>query len=98
VAKAVRGPLPLRHIVRNQAGRLHRGLAELGIARDLTLDALAFGMQQIAQAFKFADQIFDLGERRAGDALDQRIDTVDGGLGIGFQGNFRRRSRAARRR
>src|SRR5207344_3401788 len=52
VAQAVGGALPLRDVVGDHAGRLHRRLAELGIAGNLALDALAFGMQQIAEAFE----------------------------------------------
>ena len=67
-------------VVGDHAGRLHRGLAELGVARDLALDALAFGMEQVAQALELGDQILDLGKRGAGDALDQRVDVGDGGF------------------
>src|ERR1700681_2040241 len=63
VAKAVRGAFPLRHIIGDHARGLHGRLAELGIAGDLALDALAFGMQQVAQAFEFGDQIFDFRQR-----------------------------------
>ena len=45
-----------RHAIGDDAGRLHRGLAELRIAGDLALDALALAVQQIAQAFQFAQQ------------------------------------------
>src|ERR1043166_854383 len=48
VAQAVGGALPLRDVFRDDAGRLHRGLAELGVAGDLALHALALGMQQVA--------------------------------------------------
>ena len=78
VAQAVGGPFPLIDVVGDHARRLHRGLAELGIAGNLALDALAFGMQQVAQAFQFLNQLFDFRERGAGDALDQRVDVVDG--------------------
>ena len=80
VAKPVGGTLPLRDVVGDHAGGLHRGLAELGIAGNLALDALAFGVQQVAQAFQFRDQFFDFRQRGAGDALDQRVDVVDGGF------------------
>src|SRR5216684_8957540 len=40
VAKPVGGAFPLRHIVGDHAGGFHRGLAELGIAGDLALNAL----------------------------------------------------------
>ena len=82
VAKAVRRAFPLRYVVGDHARGFHRGLTELGIAGDLALDALAFGVQQVAQGFEFADQIFDFRERGSGDALDQRVDVVDGGLGV----------------
>jgi len=95
VAKPVRGAFPLRHIVGDYAGGFHRGLAELGIAGDFALDALAFGMQQVAQAFQFANQVFDFRERGSGDALDQRVDVVDGGLGAGLQRRGLRRSASA---
>jgi hypothetical protein len=52
VAQAVRRTLPLRDIVGDHAGRFHRRLAELGIAGNLALNALTFGMQDIAQALK----------------------------------------------
>ena len=81
VAQAVGGAFPLRDVVGDHAGRFHRGLAELGVAGNLALDALAFGMQQVAQAFQFGDQVFDFRQRGSGDALDQRVDVVDGGLG-----------------
>src|SRR5947199_4980813 len=77
VAQAVGGALPLRDVLGDDAGRLHRGLAELGIAGDLALDALSFRMQQVAQAFQFRDEILDLSQRGSGDALDQRVDVVD---------------------
>src|SRR5213080_4112399 len=45
VAKPVGGAFPLRHIVGDHAGGFHRGLAELGIAGNLALNALTFGVQ-----------------------------------------------------
>src|SRR5947208_16950325 len=42
VAEAGGGAFPLRHIVGNHACGFHRGLAELGIAGDLALNALTF--------------------------------------------------------
>src|SRR5437660_8985425 len=63
VAQAVGGAFPLRDVLGDDAGRLHRGLAELGVAGDLALDALALGMQQVAQAFQFRDEVLDLGQR-----------------------------------
>ena len=81
VAQPVGGAFPLRDIVGDHAGGFHRGLAELGIAGNLALNALAFGMQQVAQAFEFGDQVLDFRKRGSGDALDQRVDVVDGGLG-----------------
>jgi hypothetical protein len=59
VANPVRSALPLHHIVGDHPGGLHRGLAELGVAGDFALNALAFGMQQIAQAFEFGNQVLD---------------------------------------
>lgn len=53
VAQSFRRTLPLRHVVGDHAGRFHRCLAELGVARDLALNALSFGMQEVAQAFEF---------------------------------------------
>ena len=94
VAKAVRGAFPLRDVVGDHAGGFHRGLAELGIAGDFALHALAFGMQQVAQAFEFGNQVLDFRERGAGDALDQRVDVVDGGFVVGLE--RRRRSCSAR--
>ena len=81
VAKAVGGAFPLRHIVGDHAGGLHGGLAELGVAGNLALDALAFGVQEVAQALQLGNQIFDFRKRGSGDPLDQRVDVVDGGLG-----------------
>ena len=78
VAQAVGSALPLVDVVGDHARRLHCGLAELGVARDLALDTLAFGMQQVAQALEFRDQLLDFRKRSAGDALDQRVDVVDG--------------------
>src|SRR6185437_16483686 len=52
IAQAVGAALPLVHIVGDHARGLHRGLAELGVARDLALDTLAFGMEQVAQALE----------------------------------------------
>src|SRR5216683_4317578 len=75
VAKAVRGAFPLRHIIGDHARGLHRLLAELGVAGDLALDALAFGMQQVAQALELGNQIFDFRQRRSGDALEDRKST-----------------------
>jgi len=40
----------LRDVVGDHAGRLHRRLAELGIAGNLPLHALSLGVQQVAQA------------------------------------------------
>src|SRR3981189_519471 len=85
IAEAVRGAFPLRHIIGDHARGLHGGLAELGIAGNLALDALTFGMQQVAQALEFRNQIFDFRERGSGDALDQRVDVIDGGLGVRLQ-------------
>src|SRR3981081_4304681 len=53
VAKAVGGAFPLRHIVGDHARGFHRGLAELGIAGNLALYPLTFGVQEVAQAFEF---------------------------------------------
>ena len=47
--------------------------------------ALAFGVQQVAQAFEFGNKLLDLCQRRSGDALDQRIDVGDGRLGGGVE-------------
>ena len=63
-------------------------MAELGIAGDLALHALTFSVQQVAQAFQFGNQIVDFRERRSGDALDQRVDVVDGGVGARLQSSF----------
>src|SRR5579864_6257022 len=82
VAQSMRGALPLRDVVGDHAGRFHRRLAELGIARDFTLDALTFVMQQVAKALKLGNQALDFRKRRSGHALDQRVDAVDGGLGV----------------
>src|ERR1700676_822042 len=85
VAKAFGGAFPLRHIIGDHARGFHRGLAELGIAGDFALHALAFGMQQVAQAFEFGNQVLDFRKRSAGDALDQRVDVIDGGFVIGLE-------------
>ncbi len=42
-------------------------------------------MQQVAQALEFGNQVFDFRERGSGDALDQRVDVIDGGLGVRLQ-------------
>src|ERR1700674_5480171 len=97
VAKAVRGAFPLRHIIGDHARGLHGRLAELGIAGDLALDALAFGMQQVAEALEVGNQIFDFGERGSGDALDQGGDAVDGGCDIGLKRRVRAAGHAGRR-
>src|SRR5882762_7121429 len=68
VAKAVRGAFPLCYIVGDHARGFHRRLAELGIAGDFALHPLALGVQQVAQAFQFGNQIFDFRERRSSDA------------------------------
>jgi len=68
------GSLPLRQIVGDHACRFHRGLAELGVAGEFALDALAFVVHQRAQSFELRDQIFDFAERCARDAVDQRVD------------------------
>jgi hypothetical protein len=60
VTQVLGGALPLRDIFGDHAGGFHRRLAELGVAGDLALDALAFGVQQVAQALKLADQMLDL--------------------------------------
>jgi hypothetical protein len=60
VTKVVSGAFPMLYIVGDHARGFHRGLAELGIAGDLTLDALTFGMQEVAQAFELGNQSFDL--------------------------------------
>ena len=75
-----RGALPLRQVVGDHARRLHCGLAELCVAGEFALNALTFVMHQRAQAFEFSDQIFDFSERRAGDAMDQRVDAADRGF------------------
>ncbi len=59
VAKPVRCTLPLGNTVRHHTRRLHSGLAKLGVARDLPLDALTFGVEQFAQGFKFGNQVLD---------------------------------------
>jgi hypothetical protein len=60
VAKAFGGAFPLRHVIGDHPRGFHRGLAELGIAGDFALYALAFGMQQVAQALEFRNQVLDL--------------------------------------
>ena len=101
VAKTVGGAFPLRYVVGDHAGGFHRGLAELGIAGDLALDALAFGMQQVAQASSSEIRFSISGERGAGDALDQRVDVVDGSFLVRLErevGAARRMPGAGRRR
>src|SRR6266446_7915626 len=44
VAQAVGGAFPLLHIVGDHAGGFHRGMAELGVACDLALNALTLGV------------------------------------------------------
>src|SRR6516225_11869452 len=80
VAESVRGALPLRDVVRDHAGGLHRGLAELGIAGDFALNALALGMQKLPQTFELGNQVVDLRKRGSRNALDQRVDVVDDGF------------------
>jgi hypothetical protein len=43
--------------VGDHARRFHRGLAELGVAGEFTLNALAFVVHQRAQPFELRDQI-----------------------------------------
>lgn len=62
VAHRFRRALPLRNVVRNHPGRFHRRLAELGIAGDFALHALAFVVKQFAQGFQFGNQFFDFGQ------------------------------------
>lgn len=62
VTQAVRGAFPLRHIIGDHARGFHRRLAELGVTGNLALDALTFGVQQVAQAFQFGHQVFDLAQ------------------------------------
>ena len=73
VANPVRRAFPLRNIVGDHARRFHGGLAELRIAGDLTLDPLTFGMEEVAQAFEFGNQVLDFRDRSPGDALDQNV-------------------------
>src|SRR6202035_422880 len=98
VAKAVGGAFTLRHIVGDHAGGLHGGLAELGVAGNLALYPLTFGVQQVAQAFEFGDQVLDFRKRRSGDPLDQRVDVVDGSLGTRLERCFGAAAHHARRR
>src|SRR6185369_15617120 len=62
---------PCLHAVGDDAGGMHRRLAELGIASDLALHTLALALQRVAQALEFAQQPVDLAQGRAGDALHQ---------------------------
>src|ERR1700730_4509579 len=49
VAQPVGGALPLLDVVGDHPRRLHRGLAQLRIAGNLALHALAFGVKHLAQ-------------------------------------------------
>ena len=88
IAKPVRSAFPLRDIVGDHARRFHGGLAELGIAGNLALHALTFGVEQVPQAFEFGNQVFDFRDRSSSDALDQRVDVVDGDLGARLKDRF----------
>jgi hypothetical protein len=59
VAQTVGGAFPQRDIVCDHAGRLHCRLAELGITRNLALHTLPFGVEQLAQALQFGNQVLD---------------------------------------
>jgi hypothetical protein len=58
-AQAFGRALPLRDVFRDDARGFHSVLAELGVAGNLALHALALGMQEVAQAFQFGDQVLD---------------------------------------
>jgi hypothetical protein len=62
VTQAVGGAFPLRDVVGDHPRRFHRRLAELGVAGNLALHPLTFGVQQVAQPFQFGDQVFDLAQ------------------------------------
>lgn len=47
---------PLGEIVGDHPRRFHRGLAELGEARQLALNALTFAVHEAAQTIEFRDQ------------------------------------------
>src|SRR5450631_400846 len=82
VALALGRAFPLRYILGDHARGLNGGLAEMGIARDFALHALALDMQPFTQALELGNQVGDLGERGSGHPLDQRIQVVDGRLAI----------------
>ena len=69
--------LPGRYGVGDHLGRAQRRLAQFAVAGDFALDAFAFADQEVAQVLQLDDQIVDLLQRRAGDALHQRVDVVD---------------------
>src|SRR6185369_7021860 len=62
---------PALHAVGDDAGRMHRRLAELRLAGDFALHTLALALQRVAQTLEFAQQPVDLAQCRAGDALHQ---------------------------
>lgn len=47
---------PLGEVVGDHPRRFHRGLAELGEARELALNALTFAVHEAAKAIEFGDQ------------------------------------------
>jgi hypothetical protein len=59
VAQTIGRAFPQRDIVCDHAGRLHRRLAELGITRNLALHTLPFGVEQLAEALQFGNQVLD---------------------------------------
>lgn len=75
----------LRDVCRRSSRRLHRRWLQARLLRNHPLDALAFGVQQVAQAFELRNQLFNFRKRGPGDALDQRVDVVDGRLGVRFE-------------
>src|SRR5262245_57243693 len=54
-AGAVDGALPLRHAVGDDFGRFHRRVAQLHVAGDLALDAVALAAQEVTQPLQLRD-------------------------------------------
>jgi hypothetical protein len=77
-ARLVRRVVPLLEIIADDLHRGNRRMAEVGIAGNFPADAFALAAQRVAHGLQLENDAFDLLHRSAGDAPNQRIQTIGG--------------------
>jgi len=74
VRSPVRDLFPIHDVVGDGSGRADRGLGQLQIGGKLPLYALTLVVKEIVQVLEFQDHVLQLGQRDAGNPLNEGID------------------------